>query len=76
MSYLQCFCQQTWCPAHSLALKPEEKHDSDQCDRKAVRRDTSRDGRQQVTSRLTVTAPLQVCDLQLQTGQHGQVLLL
>lgn len=25
---------------------------------------------------LTVTAPLQVSDLQLQTGQHGQVLLL
>lgn len=24
---------------------------------------------------LTVTAPLQVCDLQLQAGQHGQVLL-
>lgn len=26
--------------------------------------------------RLTVTAPLQACDLQLQAGQHGQVLLL
>lgn len=25
---------------------------------------------------LTLAAPLQVCDLQLQAGQHGQVLLL
>lgn len=31
---------------------------------------------QQFTCGLTVTAPLQVCDLQLQASQHGQVLLL
>lgn len=31
---------------------------------------------EQVTCTLTVTAPLQVCDLQLQASQHGQVLLL
>lgn len=31
---------------------------------------------EQFTCTLTVTAPLQVCDLQLQASQHGQVLLL
>ncbi len=45
-----------------------------QADRQLVEclNDTLRDGEKQVT----VTAPLQVCDLQLQTGQHDQVLLL
>lgn len=26
MSHLLCFCPETWSPAHSLVLKPEEKH--------------------------------------------------
>lgn len=26
MSYLLYFCQETWSPAHSLALKPEQTH--------------------------------------------------
>lgn len=35
MSYLLCFCQQTWSPAHSLVLKPREKHNR-RADRKNI----------------------------------------
>lgn len=67
LSYLQCSCQETWNPIRSLALEQQQTRAA-QTDGAGRRRSAG--------GGLTVTAPLQVRDLQLQAGQHGQVLLL
>lgn len=70
LSYLQCSCQETWSPIRSLALEQQQTHAAQTDGAGRWRSSRSAGGR------LTVTAPLQVRDLQLQAGQHGQVLLL
>lgn len=72
ISHLLCFGQETWSPAHSLVLKIQ-KHRRKKV-RVAERQHKVKKCRE--AAGLTVTAPLQVCDLQLQTCQHDQVLLL
>lgn len=79
--YPQCSCQESWSPTHSSALtttvettEGELKKRFKQC---VTARCPSKGGRGgEGDSALTVTAPLQVSDLQLQARQHGQVLVL
>lgn len=73
ISHLLCFCRETWSPAHSSALQARKEvvQQAGRQTSKYIMR-----WQEQFTCTLTVTAPLQVCDLQLQASQHGQVLLL